>query len=98
MRRNLSNLNAGHVEALKRSKYRNVPTVVDGIRFQSKAEARRWTELRMLERVGEIKSGSVHRQPVYPLYVVCMTVGGMGPSTKIGEYRADSSRATRWLQ
>jgi hypothetical protein len=38
----------------KHSKYRNVKTVVDGITFDSRAEARRWRTLRMLERVGEI--------------------------------------------
>ena len=40
----------------KPRKYRNVPTVVDGIRFDSKAEARRWGELKLLERAGSISS------------------------------------------
>lgn len=31
-------------------KYHNVPTVVDGIKFPSKGEARRWGELRLLEK------------------------------------------------
>lgn len=35
-------------------KYRNTKTVVDGITFDSKAEARRWGELRLLERAGQI--------------------------------------------
>ena len=35
-------------------KYRNEPTIVDGIRFDSQKEARRWQELRLLERAGEI--------------------------------------------
>lgn len=30
------------------------PIVVDGIRFASKREARRWSELRLLERAGQI--------------------------------------------
>lgn len=38
----------------KPSKYRNEATVVDGIRFASKAEAARWQTLRMLEHQGEI--------------------------------------------
>ena len=37
-----------------RSKYRAIPTVLDGIRFASKGEARRYAELRLLERAGEI--------------------------------------------
>jgi len=32
------------------------PTIVDGIRFHSKREARRWGELQLLERAGEISS------------------------------------------
>ena len=35
-------------------KYRAQPTTVDGIRFASKKEARRYTELRLLERAGRI--------------------------------------------
>jgi hypothetical protein len=37
------------------SKYGNKRTVVDGIPFQSKAEARRYGELRLLEQAGEIR-------------------------------------------
>ncbi len=47
------------VQALKpayRSKYRNRPTFVDGLRFDSMAEARRWTELQILEKAGDIKN------------------------------------------
>ena len=36
-------------------KYKNKPTVVDGIRFDSKAEARRYGELKLLKRAGEVK-------------------------------------------
>ena len=36
------------------SKYRNVKTEVDGILFASKKEARRYSELKLLERAGEI--------------------------------------------
>ncbi len=35
-------------------KYGNKPATVDGIRFDSRAEARRWQELKLLERAGEI--------------------------------------------
>lgn len=37
------------------SKYGAIKTVVDGIQFDSKAEARRWSELRLLERAGQIR-------------------------------------------
>lgn len=50
-----------------RLKYRNKPTVIDGLRFDSKAEAKRWQELKLLERAGEIKD--LERQVRYPLIV-----------------------------
>jgi hypothetical protein len=35
-------------------KYRNEPTVLDGMRFDSKAEARRYAELKIMEKAGVI--------------------------------------------
>lgn len=46
-------------------KYNAQKTTVDGITFDSKAEARRYTELKLLEKAGVI--GSLKLQPVYPL-------------------------------
>lgn len=37
-------------------KYRNVPVVVDGVRFDSKREAARWAELQRLEQLGTIST------------------------------------------
>lgn len=37
------------------SKYRNRRTEVDGVLFDSKGEAQRWQELRLLEQAGEIR-------------------------------------------
>ena len=37
------------------NKYRNVKTEVDGIVFHSKREAARYTDLKLLERAGQIK-------------------------------------------
>jgi len=39
---------------MRYSKYRAVPTTVDGIRFASKKEARRYQELKILEQAGHI--------------------------------------------
>lgn len=36
------------------NKYRNVKTVIDGISFDSKKEAKRYSELKLLEKAGEI--------------------------------------------
>ena len=47
------------------TKYRSQRVVVDGFSFASKAEARRYGELRILERAGEISG--LRLQPVYIL-------------------------------
>jgi hypothetical protein len=42
-------------DVAKATKYRNVPTTVEGIVFASKWEAHRWTELRLEEKAGFIR-------------------------------------------
>ena len=37
------------------TKYRNTKTVVGGVAFDSRREAARWQELKMLERAGQIR-------------------------------------------
>lgn len=48
-----------------KNKYKNSKVVIDGIRFDSKKEARRYIELKMLERSGEISD--LKRQVKYNL-------------------------------
>lgn len=60
------------------SKFGAVKTTVDGIEFDSKAEAKRYSELRWLEKAGKIKN--LERQPRYDLEV---------NGVKIGFYKAD---------
>lgn len=48
-------------------KFKNIPTEVDGIAFASKKEARRYGELKLLERAGQIAGLKVH--PAFPLDV-----------------------------
>jgi poly(A) polymerase Pap1 len=60
---------------LKENKYGNQKTVVDGITFDSRKEASRWQELRLLEKAGEI-TGLVRQQkieliPKTKLYRAC---------------------------
>lgn len=62
------------------NKYRNVPTVVDNIRFASKAEAKRYRDLKLLEAGGKI--GDLECQPRIPLVV---------NGVKVGVYVADFS-------
>lgn len=60
-------------------KYRNVPTIVDGIKFASKREAVRYSQLKLLERAGEISE--LRLQPRYPL-----TVNGLHVCTYVGDF------------
>jgi len=73
-----------YTAAKPRRKYRNQPTTVDGIRFASKAEARRYAELRLLEKAGQITG--LELQPRYQL--TCRARTGRGQH-KVGEYIAD---------
>jgi hypothetical protein len=63
----------------KPQKYHAQPVTVDGIRFASKREARRWEELKVLERAGQIKH--LERQPPILLHAP----GGI----VVGKYLAD---------
>lgn len=49
------------------SKYRNIKTVIDGVTFDSKKEAARYQQLKLLERAGEIRHLTL--QPRFPLDV-----------------------------
>jgi len=39
---------------MKKNKYRNQPTYVDGKRFASKKEAKRYNELKLLKQAGDV--------------------------------------------
>jgi len=76
-------------------KYHAVRTVVDGVSFASKAEARRYSELRLLEKAGEI--WELELQPSFPLHTAS-TTGQLGEALKavagtrntlVGHYRGD---------
>lgn len=64
----------------RQNKYRNIPTVVDEIRFDSEAEAHRYTELKLLLAAGEIKD--LKLQPKFPF-----TVNGLTVCTYIGDFQ-----------
>lgn len=73
----------------KRSKYRAVRCEVDGIVFDSRKEARRYSELRRLE-----KAGLIEKLITQPCYVLAAPTGWRGDGTfagwtEIGTYRPD---------
>lgn len=65
-------------------KYGAKPTLYDGIRFASKAECRRYVDLRILERAGHIRN--LELQPVFPIEVMNPANGEM---VLCGVYKAD---------
>jgi len=77
-------------------KYGAVATVVEGIRFASKAEARRYAELKLLDKAGDIRN--LKLQPRFVLMAPVIR-GGLKDINRgvfervspIGEYRADFS-------
>ena len=64
----------------RRGKYDAKPTVVDGIRFHSKKEAKRYGELKLLVLAGLIDT--LELQPKFPL-----KVNGILITTYIGDFR-----------
>lgn len=66
-------------------KYHAVRTEVDGISFASKAEARRYSELRLLERGGEIEH--LELQPRFPIIVK-----GQKVSVYVADFRYRDAR------
>jgi len=81
------------IRVAPRSKYHTVPLEVDGIRFASTREARRYGELRMLERAGLIRDLTL--QPSFDLHapnVIAATRWARGQV--IGRYRADFAYQT----
>ena len=62
------------------SKYRAVPTEVDGVRFASKKEAKRYQELKLLERAGKIRDLKLQ-----PRYVI--TLNDIKICTYVGDFQ-----------
>lgn len=70
-----------------RSKYGAKRTEVDGILFASQREARRYSELRILERAGEIRD--LELQPVYPI-----TANGRTVAKYVADFRYQTNGGT----
>jgi hypothetical protein len=60
------------------NKYGAIPSHLDGLRFDSQAEARRYQELKLMQAAGEIEH--LECQPCFPLVV---------NGVKVGSYIAD---------
>ena len=62
------------------NKYRNIKTVVDNITFDSKKEAARYSDLKLLETAHHIMH--LETQPRFPLMINCKRV-----ATYIGDFK-----------
>jgi len=84
------------------AKFANIPTTVDGIKFASRAEARRYGELKLLERANQIRN--LELQPKFPLVVngelVCTYVADFAYSLDgtLGVVEDVKSKATKTPQ
>lgn len=67
------------------NKYRNRKTEVDGITFDSRKEAKRYQELKLLERAGEISD--LQRQVPF-LLIPAQRIGGKVAERAV-QYKAD---------
>lgn len=65
----LNKKSPGITKTKKKSKYSNIKTVVDGIKFDSKKEADYYCQLKLLKRAGEIKDfGLQQRYELQPTF------------------------------
>lgn len=67
------------------NKYRNTKTTADGITFDSRKEAKRYQELRLLEKAGEISD--LQRQVPF-LLIPVQRIGGKVAERAV-QYKAD---------
>ena len=75
------------LEKMRKNKYNAVKTKIDGITFDSKLEAKRYGELRLLECAGKISYLTVHRR--WPLYSQLAGVAIDSRDALVGHYESD---------
>lgn len=82
---------------MRRSKFNNVRTLVDGHMLDSKSEAKRYGELKLMERGKLIKDLNVH--PKYPIEVngqrVCFYEADFSYKDKEGKLRIEDVKGVR---
>ena len=72
------------------NKYRNIKTVVDNITFDSKKEAARYSDLKLLETAHHIMH--LETQPRFPLMI-----NGKRVATHIGDFKYWSPSENEWI-
>jgi len=72
---------------MRKNKYNAVKVKIDGITFDSKLEAKRYGELRLLEYADKISNLTVHRR--WPLYSQLAGVAIDSRGALVGHYESD---------
>lgn len=75
-----------------KNKYRNIRTEVDGIWFASKAEADRYKQLRLLEKIGDVKDLEMQ-----PRYEFTSETTGVVLFKYLADFRYKSRRGKSWV-
>ena len=78
---------------MRQPKYFNHKTVVDGVSFDSRAEARRWHELLLLMRAGEIRA--LRRQVSFELVPSVRLLGQLRATPALRTTGAGATRLAR---
>lgn len=82
---------------MRRNKYGNKLAVVDGIRFASQREARRYVELKLLQQAGEISD--LKLQPRFTIMVngvkVCTYTADFSYRNSRGEFVVEDVKGVR---
>jgi uncharacterized protein DUF1064 len=86
---------AAKVDAMRRaSKYGAKRTEVDGIVFASQKEARRYQELRLLERAGRIRG--LILQPRYDLFAMPASRDPVKVGAYVGDFQYERRSGPEW--
>ena len=84
---------------MRRNKYNAKKVTIDGITFHSQKESRRYLELKLLERAGEIKD--LKLQPRYDFILNGVKMGfykgDFGYNKKVPWRRANGHKGADWL-
>lgn len=79
------------------SKYNAIKTEIDGFIFDSKREARRYSELALLEKAGEIRSLCL--QPVFPIVIngkkICKYIADFKYITNAGRIVVEDAKGVK---
>lgn len=82
---------------MRRRKFNNIPTEVDGYKLDSKAEAKRYVELRFMEKAKRIKDLEVH--PKFVIHVndqkICLYEADFAYKDDKGEVHVEDVKGCR---